>query len=796
MKQIRYQQKAVYELVNKTIDLLDLKGNRHKLVFKSPTGSGKTVMASEMLMRLSEELQERADAPFSEVAFIWIAPNKLHEQSYFKMKNFFTENCALCPVIFDELDHSPDGYIKPGEILFVNWESIRMEKNLMVRETENSASLYDITRRTQEDNGIPIVIVIDEEHMFGGRTAKQSEKVLANIQPKVEIRISATPISIGEEQVNVPREKVIEEEMIKESIVLNPALDFKDSHGTLEQHMVWVALQKRQELADAYEELGVKINPLLLIQLPNDESDKLTAEDIRIKDQILTTLDGYGINTDNGKLAIWLSKEKTDNLDLIDRPNDPTEVLLFKQAIALGWDCPRAAVLLIFRKLESFQFSAQTVGRILRMPEQKYYTDQRLNQGYVYTNISKDMIEIVKDDMDYMATNIVAYRRENLKNVVLDSEYSERLSSDRNRLGSDFKRLLKETFRVEWQLEGEEASLFTEEMLFGGDDSSEDTPGDVSNIAIRNRERAEKNKGINFGVKNVSIDIVKDLEMTGEVGRRIIESKASYVNNMSDLSAMFLVLCKRLLGNDFEKVSVKTLAGALKEVMEDIFEIYEWEAMKIILSNDNIHHNRPKFERLISKAIHKYKEKLRLRQAEAKRRSFRHYDWEVPAERAYPTATFTEMPDITDHALLPFMTFNSASTVEFKFQKFLEDNENAIDWWYKNGDSGKAHYAISYTNSLGEQALFYVDYIIRMKNGDIFLFDTKTENSDPEAPYKHNALLKYMALPENRKYNLRGGVIVEDKFGNWVYSTQPLDPELGTSDMTNWDEFDPQKYIA
>lgn len=466
MKQIHYQQKAVDDLVNKTIDLLGLSGNRHTLVFKSPTGSGKTVMASEMLMRLNQELAERPDAPCAEVAYIWIAPNKLHEQSYFKMKSYFTENCALRPVIYDELDHSADGYIKPGEILFVNWESINKDKNIITRETENSASLYDITRRTQDDNGIPIVLVIDEEHQFGSKNAKKSEKVLTSIQPKVEIRVSATPQSIGEQQVNIPREKVIEEEMIKENIVLNPALDFQNPHGSLNQHLIWLAMQKRQELADAYKALGVEINPLLLIQLPNDNSENLTADDTKVKDEVITTLAAYGINTANGKLAIWLSGEKTDNLDVIDKPNDPTEVLLFKQAIALGWDCPRAAVLLIFRKIESFQFTAQTVGRILRMPEQKYYTDQRLNQGYVYTNLSKDIIEIVKDDMDYLSTNIVAKRRKGINNVVLDAEYSERLSTDRNRLGTDFKEVLKSTFISEFGLSTGQLPFSTDELFF------------------------------------------------------------------------------------------------------------------------------------------------------------------------------------------------------------------------------------------------------------------------------------------------------------------------------------------
>lgn len=787
MKDLRYQHKAVDELVNKTIDLLGLRGNRHKLVFKSPTGSGKTVMASEMLMRLNQELAERPDAPFTEVAFIWIAPNKLHQQSYFKMKNYFTENCALRPIIYDELDHSADGYIKPGEILFVNWESINKDNNVMVRETENSASLYDITRRTTEDNGIPIVLVVDEEHMFGGKNAKKSEKVLATIQPKVEIRVSATPISTGEQQVNVPREKVIEEEMIKENIVLNPALNFKDPHGSLNQHLIWLAIQKREELAKAYKDLGVNINPLLLIQLPNDSSENLSADDTKVKDEVLSTLEAYGITTTNGKLAIWLSNEKTDNLDVIDKPNDPTEVLLFKQAIALGWDCPRAAVLLIFRKIESFQFSAQTVGRILRMPEQKYYTDQRLNQGYVYTNLSKDIIEIVKDDMDYLSTNIVAVRRNDIHNISLDSEYSERLSADRNRLGTDFKEVLINAFKSQWALQYVQLSLFSEADLFG--DSSNVEPVDVQNQAYLNRRNSKV--AIRWDVPYVSVDIVKDLEMTGEVGTRIVESKASYINNAADLTAMYLAFCKKLLGNDFEQRSVKTLGGYLKEVLEQLFEVFEYDAMKVVL----YHLNRPKFAKIISYALGMYLIRIRARQSAAKRRAFKHYEWSVPAERAYPIDKFNEIPNLTEHALLPFMEYVYASSVEKEFEKFLEANKSHIEWWYKNGDEGKAHYSISYINSFNEKSLFYVDFIIRMKNGDVFLFDTKTEDSDPEAPYKHNALYEYMQLEENKKKRLHGGIIVKDKYGNWVWSPFPLDLQLGTHDTTNWEIFDPQNYI-
>ena len=191
MKQLKYQQKAVAELVGKVIDLLGKSKPRQQLVFKAPTGSGKTVMASEMLATLTEELQSRSDLPFQQVAFIWIAPNKLHQQSYFKMKNFFTETKLLRALIYDELDQT-DGIIHQGEVLFVNWESINSKNNIIVRENEQGLSLYDITRKTQEE-GIPVVVIIDEEHRFWSKTADKSKAVLDNLMPKVEIRISATP---------------------------------------------------------------------------------------------------------------------------------------------------------------------------------------------------------------------------------------------------------------------------------------------------------------------------------------------------------------------------------------------------------------------------------------------------------------------------------------------------------------------------------------------------------------------------------------------------------------------------
>ena len=779
MKELIFQQKAVRKLVDETIDLLRHSGHRKTLIFKAPTGAGKTVMASQMLADLTEELQSRGDSPYQQVAFIWIAPNKLHQQSYFKMKNYFTETRLLKPVMYDEIDQS-EGVIRPGEILFVNWESINKEKNVMVRDSEQNASLYEITRRTQEEQGLPIIVVIDEEHLFWSKSADKSAKVLQKINPKVEIRISATPKTGSDHIVTVSREEVVKEEMIKKQVILNPDITkgYNDENE-LNIHLIQCALEKRRVLAEAYKKEGANINPLLLIQLPNDTSESMTAEDSAIATQVKTYLRAIkDITTENKKLAVWLSGEK-ENLDGLEEPDNMTEVLLFKQAIALGWDCPRAAVLLIFRKLQSNQFTIQTVGRILRMPEQKFYKNDLLNVGYVYTDISKDQIQIVAEDMDYLNKDALqAIRRENLKNVALQSYYSVYKSSDRNRLGPDFKKVLIDCFTRNWLLFWQ-PSLFSLED-FG--DSPTETSSEEDGISEPTRNRKMVEGKIKFDVIRLGVEIPENIVFQNEMGVIDVGQKREFAKSAGEVHRIYIDYCRSLLGG-FEKAhSTDVLAGYLLQAMEELFELFETDAMKVIL----YHGNKSKFTDIIQKALANYSRKLLERQRAAKERSFERYIWEVPVERLYNEQTHHVKPNTREHALLPFIELNEASIPEQRFTVFLEENSKSIDWWYKNGDEGKQHYSIPYKNSQGEMALFYVDFVVRMKNGQIFLLDTKTENSDPEAPGKHNALLNYMEGKD-----LRGGVTVE-KNGVWYYSRFPIET---TEDVTGWEAFFPDEYV-
>ena len=787
MKTLKYQQDAISELTDKTVKLLNLGGSRRKIVFEAPTGAGKTVMTCQTLANIVDELCTRGDSRFKECAFIWFAPRKLHLQSYMSLKGAFGETRKLTPVMFDELDQSEG--IQPGEILFVNWESVNKDKNVMVRDSESSASLYEITRCTQEELGLPIVAVIDEEHMFWSNTADKTKAVLERINPAVELRISATPkTSHPDERTKVYRQDVIAAEMIKKEVVLNPEIDINGSEDeiAMNERLIKAALEKRNQIAEAYQSLGININPLLLIQLPNDKKESMTTEDEKVAEQVKTYLKyTCDITEGNGKLAVWLSNEKS-NLAGLENPTNLAQVLLFKEAIALGWDCPRAAVLLIFRKLSSDQFTIQTVGRILRMPEQKHYPNELLNVGYVYTDIAKDKIDIVTADAGYILSDtITAHRRANLCNVSLKAVYSERPNIERNYLGPDFRKVLYDTATEFWNLE-QEAGLFSiAELTAMRGDNEEYQPLPETDDDQINENRRRVQNSIRLDVKTINIEIPKDVHFQNEVQTLTVE-RAKFARTTGEIDGVFIAYINGKGGQFERKGRTDKIASFLTELIADFFGIFETDAKKVVL----YHENRPKFDRFLETALEKYARKRQVAAAKAATaRVYKEHDWEIPEQRVYDAET-NQVAPAENHALLPFIQLNAASNPEKEFVKFLEANSQHIDWWYKNGDNGKANYAIEYhKGQRGEKALFYVDFVIRMKNGHIYLFDTKSAGSDMFAADKHNALLEYIKENSTAEQPLAGGVILQQG-SNWLYSPLPIE---NTTDTLNWNSFYPQQ---
>lgn len=790
MKDLAYQQKAIKQLTEKVVDLLNNDESRQKVVFKAPTGSGKTFMTATAMERIAETLAGDARNVYERVAFVWIAPNRLHSQAYASLSALFAETRALHPIMFDEI---ADGRLHHGDVLCLNWGSIHSEDNILVRDNESGRTLWNITEATRRDH-TAIVAIIDEEHLHWDARADRAATVLAKLKPIVEVRVSATPKTQSCHTVTISRKDVVQAQMIKDGIVINPDLVVKESQE-VEDYLIDEALKKRDILAECYKEMGKAINPLLLIQLPNDGAT-LSAEDKTMRDQVVTYLKAkYDITTDNGLLAVWLS-DKSDKLNLegIEKPDALPRVLLFKEAIAKGWDCPRASVLLIFRKLQSNEFAIQTLGRILRMPEQKYYFNPLLNKGYVYTNISKDRIVVAGESEDYWKQNIItATRRENLRNVSLPSVYEFYPASDRNRLGADFKQFLYDFIKKRWLNDAVQTPLF--DVDENGNMLMSSTLPDFGENIMGNRQTVESRVKIRFNVKGITISIPKDLNIENDEKEIKVDETLEYTRSNDKIYKIFLDYCRSLLAR-YEKSSGTTvLAGAVIDVMERLFELSEWDTTRVVLSVKPVNNNA-KFTDILTRALDEYFPVVEGRKAKAKERSYEPWMWSVPESRVYNADSNSERPDVDNHALMPYVQSNRNLVQERNFVAFLEENPDSIDWWYKNGDNGRSNYAIEYINpDVNEKRLFYVDFIIRLKNGDIYLFDTKGPGlggdleSEETLVTKHNALHDYVAASRNPK--LKIGSLVKYVGNAWRYCQFPIT----STDTTGWNSFFPDQLI-
>ena len=790
MKDLAYQQEHIKELAGKIIKLLNVNELRQKIVFKAPTGSGKTYMTAMAMEGVADALREDTRNVYDEVAYIWIAPNRLHSQAYDSLKRLFAETRSLNPIMFNDI---AEGELQHGDVLCLNWGSIHSEDNVIVRENENGKTLWEIIENTKQKNRA-IVAIIDEEHLHWEKTADRAATVLNRIKPIVEVRVSATPKTISPYTVTIPRKEVVAAQMIKEGIVINPEIEAKDT-VEVEDYLIDDALAKRNLLAECYAEMGKNINPLLLIQLPNDGAT-VSAEDKTMRDQVVTYLkEKYEISFESGELAIWLS-DKSDkrNLEGIEQLDSPVKVLLFKEAIAKGWDCPRAAVLLIFRKLQDNNFAIQTLGRILRMPEQRYYFNPLLNKGYVYTNISSNRIAVTGETEDYWKQNLLhAYRRENLNNVSLQSVYEQYPASDRNRLGTDFTQFLYEFIKKHWLQSAVHGSLFGIDEN-GNMIMSATLPG-VGDDAVSNGDSVEKKQKIRFNVKGVSISIPKDLNIQNEETEIKVGDAVEYTRTNEKIYKIFVDYCRSLLTKYEKGASTPILVAAIFDVMERLFELPQWETTRVILSVKPVNNNY-KFTDLFTRALEEYFPRVEARKAKAKERSYQPWVWQVPECRPYNAATNSDCPDVENHALLPYIQTNRNLVQERNFVKFLEENSEYIDWWYKNGDEGRQHYAIEYFNpDYKEKRLFYVDFIIRLKNGDIYLFDTKGPDlggdmeSEAVICAKHNALMDYIANCKNR--NIKGGGVIKAHAGAWRYC--PM--HISSLETKGWNTFSPDQLI-
>lgn len=734
IKNLKYKEKAITKLLDITNDILE-DNNNESIIFKAPTGSGKTIVIAEFLSQLvSNRKDSRA------FSFIWAAPRKLHLQSKEKLEEFYKENRVLECSSLEELT---DKKISENEILFLNWESINKKDNVFIRENENDFNLTSIINNTIEE-GREIILVVDESHHTA--SAENTKGLIEIMKPKITVEVSATPHMNSDNIVKVKFEDVVAEGMIKEKISLNPDLkeDKLEGEGS-DEFILKEALKKREELLKQFQKIGKEhINPLLLIQLPDSSSTDFSNKTDEIENLLAKK---FNITTNNGKLAVYLSEDKR-NLENISKNDNEVDVLLFKQAIALGWDCPRAYILVLFREWHSEIFSIQTVGRIMRMPEIQRYNIEELDKGYVYTNIANNNIKIEEELARDYFTIYTSRRNENYKNIDLVSYHIMR-QRETTRLDTSFINLFlnhAKEFHLANKLDTNVSKV-------------------TDHIPIDGTIHLEK-----VGTNTDPVEILNDI---------------SLAKTTIELELAFKIFIQQALheGEMFpENRSVGRVCTSIyhffsKELNMN-YQKMQREIMTIVLSNGN---TQP-IKDVINLSLKEYK----VKHPKEKNKSVKNDDlWNVPLKIEYNANNQERKPKLKKVIMDPFYESTSKSKsweTEKSFIEFL-DNSKKVEWWFKNGERDATYFVVPYKDDTDEDQSFYVDFIVKFSDGRIGLFDTKsgwTAEAHKAGP-KSNGLQKYIAEHKNKK--LFGGIIIPKSGSFFIYTGIPY---KYNKDLTDW----------
>lgn len=686
--------------------------SKQTTIFSAPTGSGKTVM----LIALMDSIIENNPNDY-EYAFVWLTPGngELEEQSY--RSTLDKASLAQPQMLQDALTN---GFIT-NSVTFINWEQVTKKGNLATRFGEVINLSQRITEAQQQNTHF--VVIVDEEHR---NRNSNTQALIDSFTPDKVIRTSATPQSRGEayELVQVDEEDVIRQGMITRSVILNMGVNEGDNISDPVSYFLDLADEKRREIKRAYQELNKNVNPLVLIQLPDEKKGAKNKEYMEARGELIRTIEDYliEIGQQENQIARWLSGDHF-NTEAIENNDSAINYLLMKQAISTGWDAPRAKILVTLRLNMEVEFTLQTIGRIRRMPEQQHYDNELLDNSFVFSNDTNYINKVLKDEA---GCRIAQYQ------LNPESPDFNLISIKSNDLA---KMTIEETTRSYWHLLNEKYHLSQDKR-------------DYHNI----NKKKLTDAGYIF-----SDSIIQQVGKSNNLMHDIQDNQLNYieVNSLFDIKKNRLTLLDR--EQDIQKYLHTSSPANVHSILVELFsDRGEGLFVPPILHLKNIE--------LMAFIINNYK-KLRDDAKEMDSNNLNLFNANSDLVDQVPFA----FPKLESYKVLidkikqqkvliknVYQGYSEAnwvgqSTPEIKFEKWLEQSES-VRWWYRSFDRGEQYFSIAYG---AKKEGFFPDYLVQGSDGTIYIIETKGgKNSDIDdySSAKFNALKNYIedVAPEKR----------------------------------------------
>lgn len=403
-----YQDEAVRDVLANLRDAReDWHGKRNrKTAFSlaAATGAGKTVMAAavfEALFHGDDGFDFDRDPG---AVVIWFSDDpSLNEQTRFRLMESSDRLRHTDLVVVQNTFNRAT--LEAGKIYFLNTQKLG-KKSLLVRGFEGDENgglfpetrpdlraftIWDTIRNTIEDPALTLYLVLDEAHR--GMGSENSEKstivkrlingekgvpgipVVLGISATVERFNTAMEGAQGRSTlpaVTVDASRVQDSGLLKDTI----ALDIPDEVGDFDTVLVRRAADKLRESTMEWAEYAKQqddskiVLPLMVLQVPNTPNPNDIGRALETIFQAWTDLPATCV-------AHVFGEHKTQrfgnyNVPYIEpqRVQDDTSIriLVAKDAISTGWDCPRAEVMVSFRPASDKTYIAQLLGRMVRTP--------------------------------------------------------------------------------------------------------------------------------------------------------------------------------------------------------------------------------------------------------------------------------------------------------------------------------------------------------------------------------------------------------------------------------------------